>query len=179
MRASDADREAVVEVLREAVVHGRLTFGELEERTSQAYAAKTFGELEPLTRDLPVGPAGPAVPAIDARPMVAVLSTDSRTGRWVVPARFRVSAVLGTVELDFCDAILSNHETVIDARVYLGTLTLIVPEGITVRVHGVAVMGSRGSRLRRAPTAGIASIDVHGSVVLGSIDVRAPRKKRR
>jgi hypothetical protein len=110
MRASDADREAVVEVLREAVTHGRLTFAEFEERTAAAYAAKTFGELRLLTTDLPIGPQGPAVPDLVSRPMVAVLSNDSRSGRWLVPAILRVSAVLGSVELDFCEAVLSSRE---------------------------------------------------------------------
>jgi Domain of unknown function (DUF1707)/Cell wall-active antibiotics response 4TMS YvqF len=179
MRASDADREAVVEVLREAVTHGRLTFDEFEERTAQAYAAKTFGELAPLTTDLPTGAAGPALPSINGRPLVAVLSTDSRTGRWLVPARFRVSAVLGTVELDFCEAVLSSREIVIDARVVLGSITLVVPDGLHVRVHGTSVLSSRSSRKRRSPAPEIATIDIHGAVVLGNVEVRAPSKKRR
>jgi hypothetical protein len=179
MRASDADREAVVEVLREAVAHGRLTFEEFEERTAQAYRAKTFGELQPLTFDLPTGPTGPALPSTDSRPLVAVLSNDNRTGRWVVPARFRVSAVLGSVDLDFCEAVLSSRETVIDARVVLGSIRLVVPDGLTVRVHGTAVLSSRGSRMRRTPVAEIATIDINGALVLGNVEVRGPSKKRR
>jgi hypothetical protein len=179
MRASDADREAVVEVLRDAVAHGRLTFEEFEERTAQAYGAKTFGELQPLTTDLPAGVAGPALPTIDGRPVTAVLSNDNRTGRWLVPARFRVSAVLGSVNLDFCEAVLSSRETVIDARVVLGSINLVVPDGLQVRVHGTAVLASRSSRMRRSPVPEIATIDIHGALVLGNVDVRAPSKKRR
>jgi hypothetical protein len=179
MRASDADREAVVEVLREAVTHGRLTFDEFEERTAQAYAAKTFGELHPLTTDLPPGATGTALPTTDNSPLVAVLSNDNRTGRWLVPARFRVSAVLGTVNLDFCEAVLSSRETIIDARVVLGSIKLVVPDGLHVRVHGTSVLSSHSSRLRRSPAQEIASIDIHGALVLGNVEVRAPSKKRR
>ena len=53
VRASDAEREATVERLREATAEGRLTFGELTERTEAAYPATTRGELAPLTADLP------------------------------------------------------------------------------------------------------------------------------
>ena len=53
VRASDAEREAVVERLREATAEGRLTFGELSERTEAAYTATTRGELVPITADLP------------------------------------------------------------------------------------------------------------------------------
>ena len=53
IRASDADREHVVEILRDAYSAGRLTLEEFDERTSLAFAAKTWGGLRELTRDLP------------------------------------------------------------------------------------------------------------------------------
>lgn len=53
VRASDADRDAVVERLRRALSQGRLTVAEFDERVAAAYAAKTHGDLEALTRDLP------------------------------------------------------------------------------------------------------------------------------
>ena len=53
IRASDADREHVVEILREAYSSGRLTLEEFDDRTSSAFAAKTWGGLRELTRDLP------------------------------------------------------------------------------------------------------------------------------
>jgi hypothetical protein len=56
IRASDQERESVVDVLRDAFTDGRLTFDEFEERTAAAYAAKTWAELRVLTSDLPVGP---------------------------------------------------------------------------------------------------------------------------
>ena len=54
MRAGDADRERLVEQLREHHAAGRLTLDEFEERMTKAYSAKTYGELRTLTRDLPV-----------------------------------------------------------------------------------------------------------------------------
>ena len=57
MRASDDDRERTVNVLREAFGEGRLTLDEFDERTTAAYAARTWGELRKLTEDLPVQPA--------------------------------------------------------------------------------------------------------------------------
>lgn len=53
VRASDADRDAVVERLRRALSQGRLTLAEFDERAAAAYAAKTHGDLAELTRDLP------------------------------------------------------------------------------------------------------------------------------
>jgi hypothetical protein len=56
IRASDSDREGVVAALREAFTEGRLTLDEFDERTSAAYAAKTWGQLRELTDDLPSPP---------------------------------------------------------------------------------------------------------------------------
>jgi hypothetical protein len=54
MRASDSDRERVVDILRGAYTEGRLTLDEFDERTTAAYAARTWSQLRELTGDLPV-----------------------------------------------------------------------------------------------------------------------------
>jgi DUF1707 SHOCT-like domain len=56
MRASDLDRDAVVATLRDAYTAGRLTLEEFDERTTAAYASRTWGELRKLTEDLPAQP---------------------------------------------------------------------------------------------------------------------------
>ena len=56
IRASDQERQSVVDVLREAFTDGRLTLDEFEERMTAAYAAKTWTDLRQLTGDLPVEP---------------------------------------------------------------------------------------------------------------------------
>jgi len=55
--ASDAERERVAEALREHAAAGRLDAEELEERLGLALAARTRGDLAPLTADLPAPPA--------------------------------------------------------------------------------------------------------------------------
>jgi hypothetical protein len=66
LRAADADRAAVATVLGEHMAAGRLTLDEYDERLARAYAAKTYGELEQLTADLPA-----AVPAPRPAPQPA------------------------------------------------------------------------------------------------------------
>ena len=53
LRASDVDRELVASQLRRHATAGRLTLAELDDRLGWAYAAKTFGDLQKLTSDLP------------------------------------------------------------------------------------------------------------------------------
>jgi hypothetical protein len=56
LRASDADRDAVAERLRQAAVEGRLDADELEQRLHRALRAKTYGDLDGLLGDLPARP---------------------------------------------------------------------------------------------------------------------------
>jgi hypothetical protein len=52
-RASDTEREAVIQRLLQALHDGRLSMEEFDERSAKVYAARTHGELRALTRDLP------------------------------------------------------------------------------------------------------------------------------
>jgi hypothetical protein len=72
LRASDGDREDVVERLRAATVEGRLVAGELEERLEVALRARTYGELDALVVDLPAPPA--TVLATRRRPGLPVVA---------------------------------------------------------------------------------------------------------
>ncbi|MHB1834778.1 MAG: DUF1707 domain-containing protein [Solirubrobacteraceae bacterium] len=53
LRASDADRDQIVERLRRAATEGRIAAEELEQRVSAALKARTYGELEATVADLP------------------------------------------------------------------------------------------------------------------------------
>lgn len=68
LRASDADRERSVEALRHHATAGRLTVEELDERTEQAYAAKTLRELAELQADLPAVATRPPARRHRSRP---------------------------------------------------------------------------------------------------------------
>jgi hypothetical protein len=63
LRAADADREAVARRLGEHMSAGRLTLAEYEERLSDAWAAKTYGDLAELTADLPATPPPRTTPS--------------------------------------------------------------------------------------------------------------------
>jgi hypothetical protein len=60
LRAGHADRERVIEALKVAFVHGRLTKDELDTRAGQALFAQTHADLAALTADIPAVPAAAA-----------------------------------------------------------------------------------------------------------------------
>jgi uncharacterized protein DUF1707 len=63
IRASDADRDRVLDLLGAAAGDGRLTLVELDERVGEALSARTLGELAALTADLAFGPGWPEMAA--------------------------------------------------------------------------------------------------------------------
>ncbi|MGH3176547.1 MAG: DUF1707 and DUF4190 domain-containing protein [Streptosporangiaceae bacterium] len=74
MRASSADRERAVDVLKAGFAEGRLTQDEYNERMNRAYAARTYAELSALTADLPAGAVPMAYPMPVYQPPVTTNS---------------------------------------------------------------------------------------------------------
>ena len=62
-RASDADREQVIDTLKVAFVQGRLTRDELDARAGQTFASRTYAELAAVTADIPARPPATREPA--------------------------------------------------------------------------------------------------------------------
>jgi uncharacterized protein DUF1707 len=179
LRASDRDREAIAEILRDAAADGRLTMEELDERLTAAYSARTYGDFEPLIRDLPVGPLPAVRTEEDVLQLSAPFSDVRRDGRWVVPARIVATAGVGNVKLDFTDAVVRGREVLVEATAYAGDVVLVVPDGFEVDLTGVqaAGLGSVRNKVRSMGSGG-PRIRVVGRSVLGDVVARHPRRSR-
>jgi hypothetical protein len=70
LRASDADRERVLDILKAAFVQGRLAKDELDIRAGQTLLSRTYAELASITADIPVAPVEP--------PPLRPVQTDAR-----------------------------------------------------------------------------------------------------
>lgn len=173
MRASDADRERVAELLHEAVTDGRLTLEEHSERIEGVYRARTLGELTAFTRDLLPEEQQPF--RVDAQSLVALFGSQRRDGRWVVPAKLPVAALFGTVELDLRQAILQRKHITLDVSALCGRLRLIVPDGVAVRVTGRTVLATARDGRPQHPQEGPV-VEVTGTLLLGSVKVIRPRR---
>ena len=141
VRASDADRDRVIDVLRAATADGRLTADEFSERMAAALSSRTFRELAPLTADLA---AAPAQPKPENAPAEDVLRIDQRggsvqrTGRWVVPRRLELHPSWCDVNLDFTDAVIVHDTLHVDMKMRGGSLILVVGPGIVVDADSLA-----------------------------------------
>jgi hypothetical protein len=181
LRAADADRERVAEVLREAAGDGRLTMEELDERLDRAFAARTYAELATITQDLPPAsrPAGAPAPTRNrtggrptSRFAIAIMSGFSRAGHWVVGRNFSVFALMGGGQIDLRDASYAEGQVTIRAFALMGGVEIVVPEGVELHIHGIPVMGGIDQPRFRAAQPGAPRVYVFGIAVMGGITVK-------
>lgn len=191
MRASDADREKVAQVLQRAHGEGRLDLHELDERLGAVYAAKTYGELAPLTADLGMPAANLPSPMPHHLPStriggtpgpttsIAFWSGVDRKGEWVVPASHTVVAVMGGVVLDLSKARFAQAETTINVFAFWGGVEVFVPEEVTVRVDGAGIMGAFEDNTHKTPTIpGGPVVRITGVAIMAGVEVRRPKRKK-
>jgi hypothetical protein len=173
---SDAERERVALVLRDAAAEGRLTLEELSDRVAAVYSSRMSTELDVLTRDLPKLATVTALPGRSSRThwVVAVMSGAKRKGRWRPGERCVSVAVMGGCKLDLRDAEITGPQLTINAVAVMGGVTIIVPEGIEVDVSGLSVMGGKDVRVAEVPpTPGTPVIRVRALSVMGGVTVRS------
>ncbi|MFE9093979.1 DUF1707 domain-containing protein [Streptomyces sp. NPDC007264] len=192
LRCSDADRDRVADILRDALAEGRLTAEEHAERVEGVLSAKTVGDLERFLRDLPMGhpsrtaaaymPAPPrptpgAIPGEADENVVAVFSGALRRGRWRPGRRLHAYAVFGSVEIDLSEAVFEYQQVLIKAVAIFGSVDIRVPENVTLRGTGGGVLGSFEVSTRDSDEQDAPVIYVDGLAVLGSVEARPKRGK--
>jgi hypothetical protein len=192
LRASHDDRDRAVEVLRVAAGDGRITAEELDERVGAALTARTYGELAALISDLPAAPGSlPLVPGSPpgaagtaAKDLVRIqcdISSARRDGPWLVPKRLEVRVKLGTVTLDFTEAVISWPSLEIDADIQTGSLILVTAPGILVSTDDLAIMTSTVKvDAPWGPEVPVRfRIDVAGRASISTVTAGPPRPARR
>ncbi|HET9169086.1 MAG TPA: DUF1707 domain-containing protein [Actinospica sp.] len=142
-RAADTDRDEVAVILGEALATGRLTSEEHAERLEAVYAARTYGDLVPITRDLPRERTGGVVlPESTVRQEVsATLSKVHRGGRWVPGRHTELRSNFGALIVDMSEAVLPGREITVTANSLCGKLILRVPANARIVDEGGAVCG--------------------------------------
>ena len=191
LRASDADRERVAEILRDAVAEGRLAMEEFDERLEATYRARTYGELEPLTADLPAAAAAPAPLSLrkdtaaaagwserivshtdGSAAGIGILGGFQRKGRWTIGRRFTAVCLMGGGELDLREANFAGPEVVISCWALMGGVSIVVPPGVEVDVRGLGIMGGFDAQEDGVPgEPGAPWVIVKGLALMGGVAV--------
>ncbi|MEU9285294.1 DUF1707 domain-containing protein [Streptomyces sp. NPDC048275] len=192
LRASDADRDRIADILREALAEGRLTADEHAERVEGVLTTKTVGELNRFVRDLPAAhqgretpayttapnrpPVG-AIPAVADENVVAVFSSAMRKGRWRAGRRIHAYAVFGSVEIDLSEAIFEYQQVVIKAISVFGNVEIRVPENVSLRSSGGGILGNFETDTLDSGDPDAPVVYVDGLAILGNVEARAKRGK--
>jgi hypothetical protein len=179
LRASDADRDRVADVLRQAAGEGRLTFDELDERLGAAFAARTYAELESITADLPPAQAA-AAPAAGysfggaptSRFAMSIMGGFGRVGHWVAPRNFTAITIMGGGGIDLREASFAEPQLTIRAFAVMGGIEITVPQDAEVHVHGFGVMGGVGRPPASQGWPGAPLIVVYGLALMGGVNVK-------
>ncbi|MEI4270417.1 DUF1707 domain-containing protein [Klenkia sp. LSe6-5] len=197
-RISDADRERAAQRLHTAMAEGRISFAELDERLAVVYAARYAEELEPPLADLP--PEHPAASGLAVRPpstpapaaaptawqpapptgpapvvLKSGMGDVKRNGAWQVPPVLEVQSTMGNAVLDFTRALLPQQVVELRLKLGAGTAKLLLPDGATADVDGVAAgMGSVKCKVPAGPQPGQLHLVVRGKVSMGDVVVRYP-----
>ncbi|MDT0612905.1 DUF1707 domain-containing protein [Streptomyces sp. DSM 40712] len=191
MRASDADRDRIADMLRDALAEGRLTAEEHAERVEGVLATRTVGELDAFVRDLPAAhaarhsaaapapdrPTAGAIPADPEENVAAVFSSAVRKGRRRASRRIHAYAVFGSVEIDLSEAIFEHQQVVIKAFAVFGSVEVRVPENVSLRGAGGGVLGNFEVDTLDSAEPEAPVIYVDGWAVLGSVEARPKRGK--
>jgi class 3 adenylate cyclase len=177
-RVSDADRDAVIEVLKERTADGTLTLDEFAERVDSALTARTRGTLDAATADLSDPRPASSARRTATHSVVSVMAGAGKKGRWRCGERLTAVAVMGGCVLDFRGAEIDVDEVHITAVAVMGGIDIVVPEGIEVGVDGFPVMGGKSVQLKDVPTLpGSPRIFVHAYPIMGGVTVRSrPRR---
>jgi hypothetical protein len=175
LRASDAERERVAGVLRDAAAEGRITLEELSERLELAWAACTQPELDTVVEDLPDRDAAmtDTRPARAARWIVAMIGNDERSGRWRPGEDTRALALIGDCTLDLRQADVEGGELRITAIAVIGDVRVVVPPGVAVELDGISLLGDKRYRVGEvpAPPPGAPRVWVTAYALVGDVTV--------
>lgn len=186
IRASDAERAAVVDRLNHACTEGRLTLEEFSERVERVYTAKERGELDALVADLPAGRPErpvrrPAPEAPDGRSggdsQVSVLPIGGmrRRGRWHVRRNTVLVTLLGGMDLDLREADITADEVTLTKVSLVGGLDVTVPPGVRVEIGGFVLLGGRTIDVGDPAAPGAPTIRIRAFGLVGGVRVRSSR----
>lgn len=187
LRASDADRERVAEALRDAYAEGRLDAEEHAQRLDAAYAAKTVGELVPLTRDLPAhdqvhprsaapAPVEEPAPVSASNEIVAIFGGSIRKGRFRTGRHLRARAIFGGITIDLTEAVFDAPELVIEANCIFGGVEVKVPDNVSLHGGGAGIFGGFDVREEEGTDPNGPVVTIRGKAIFGGVS--ASRRRR-
>jgi hypothetical protein len=187
LRVSDAERDVTLKVLNDNAAVGRLSMEELEERSGQAMAAKTRGELAVLTRDLPAeGDAALPVPANGSggqrkpvRWLIGIIGGGHHRGKFRGVGTINAVHLISGEDIDLRDVEIAGGELTLNTFSLIGGGDIYVPDSVEVDMGGFALIGGDEMRGSEQSSPGAPVIRIRGYAVIGGATIyRVPSQAR-
>ena len=182
-------REETVDKLVFNYSHGVISNEAFERRLDQAMKSNSHQEIVDLvadsdmevdtkysaTKEHQFTPNYDAPNSNDVMAVKSILGTDSHSGRWLVPQQINVLNVLGSVKLDFTDAVFQYQTIYIKIDSYLGTEDIYIPDNVNVICRTTGILSTIENRSpsmapKQAPT-----IILEGRSVIGTTTIKVKR----
>ncbi|WP_404341308.1 LiaF domain-containing protein [Pseudoalteromonas mariniglutinosa] len=182
-------REEVIDQLIYNYSHAVISAQAFERRLDQAMAAKDNHSLRELTADLSLqadsqyqsekrtqfSPNYSPHNGEEKLHLRSILGNNERSGQWLVPKEIHLTNIMGSIELDFTDAIFQHQNVTLYVNCMLGSDEIFVPEHVNVVSKMFSVIGSVENKSvslnkHQGPT-----ITIEGKVVLGSVEIKIKR----
>jgi Domain of unknown function (DUF1707) len=173
VRASDADRAAVVARLQKALGEGRIDLDEFGQRAAVAYDATTLAELDGVVADLPTD-ARPPVEIVGTRSpeVVSTVFGDIKLAGGSAPQK--VSGFFGDIKIDLRGLRTDADRLDLYLSTVFGDVEVIVAEGVDAELQGRTLFGDRRTELAAVPRlTGTPRIVVHARTVFGDLRLRS------
>jgi len=208
MAQSDGERSAppgqkqtTIDQLMEHFANDVLDVDDFERRLDLAHAARSSDDLRALLADLPGGTNLPATQGGSTAPaaqpgysvaspsqvkesevVVAILGGSSRRGHWRPARKNYAIAIMGGTELDFREAALPPGVTEVQVWTMWGGVEIIVPPGVNVESHGLALLGGfdHSGTTASVPDPLAPTIRITGVALMAGVEitVRHPGEKK-
>jgi class 3 adenylate cyclase len=204
VRIGDDDRQRVVDALSRYTGEGRLTLDEFADLAGRVYAARTRGDLDEVLAGLPdevdirrpvvgdtatgsaagdgVAVARDTTPSAPRRRFVAIMGGTAARGRWRAPSRLTAFAFWGHVKVDLRQAVIDERVVEVTAWAIMGSVEVVVPDGIPVDLDGMVLMGASSDHTQRskvAPLPHAPLVRVHARGLWGAVEARTSRRRSR
>lgn len=173
---SEAERERVIGILKDAFARGLLEMEDFETRLETAHDATDLVELNGVAVDLPAVVERPSMPPMEMEKGVAkvscVMATRTLSGRRLARPRVRSRTIMGETHLDYRQVGVDSGTLRLDLKVIMGSVRITVPRSMAVEVDATPIMGEVRERGSEHAIAGGPVLQVRGKIIMGELEVR-------
>lgn len=182
-------REQVIDQLIYNYSHGVISAEAFERRLDDAMAATDNQVLVDLVSDLELttdtnyqsekraqfSPNYSNQTLDETLHLRSIVGSNERSGQWVVPKEIHLTNLLGSIELDFTDAIFQHQHVTLHVNCLLGSDEIYVPEHVNVVSKIFSVVGSVENKSVSLNKLHGPTITIEGKVILGSVEIKVKR----